>query len=219
MVILATKIYGNQERRAQQSLESMLQDEFDDLVVEYEIGVRHDGFPSVTLSGEDAVVARNLLRETWGEIPAEPELGETYTGILEDWSDEGFIVDIGQEVVIPPEKLELGPGDPKQVAKRFGLVRQLPISFVFDEPASLAEAERDRLFDWQRGPGRVNANGVTRGQLRATINRAGHADDIHTIERLGLLEQSVICLDDTDPPGLLASIGPYVSSELACVMS
>jgi len=54
--------------------------------------------------------------------------------------------------------------------------------------------------------------------VRATVNRAGHAEDIVTVERLGLLEQSVVCAEGTDPPGLLASVGGYLPSELLCVI-
>ncbi|WP_122091363.1 DUF2110 family protein, partial [Halalkalicoccus subterraneus] len=58
-----------------------------------------------------------------------------------------------------------------------------------------------------------------RGEVRATVNRAGHAKDIVTVERLGLLEQSVVCREGTDPPGLLAAIGPHLTSELRCVIT
>ncbi|MFC6724149.1 DUF2110 family protein, partial [Halobium palmae] len=52
-----------------------------------------------------------------------------------------------------------------------------------------------------------------------TVNRAGHADDVVADERLGLLEHSVVCRESTDPPGLLASIGRHLPSELACVVT
>lgn len=66
--------------------------------------------------------------------------------------------------------------------------------------------------------GARNANSATRGEVRATVNRAGHATDIVTVERLGLLEQSIICGEGTDPPGLLSSIGGYLPAELLCVV-
>ena len=65
----------------------------------------------------------------------------------------------------------------------------------------------------------MNVNSATRGRVRAPVNRAGHADDIVTVERLGLLEQSIVCPEATDPPGLLASIGPHLRSELKCVLT
>lgn len=218
MVILATRIYGDQADRARQSLETIVDDLLADLHVEYDIGVRHDDFATVTIEGDDAVAARNLLAERFGEIPSHLEVGQTYRGVLEDWDVDGFTVNVGEPIYIPTESLGLGQGDGEQLATRFGLVTNLPMEIVYDEEPTLAESTLDRLYGWRRGPGRVTANGVTRGQLRATVNRAGHAHDIRTIERLGILEQSIICEEDTDPPGLLASIGSFVSGDLACVL-
>jgi hypothetical protein len=64
----------------------------------------------------------------------------------------------------------------------------------------------------------VNVNSSTRSEIRATVNRAGHANDIVTVERLGLLEGSIVCREGTDPPGLLASIGEYLPAELLAVV-
>lgn len=218
MVILATRIYGDQAENGRRSLEAIVDDQLAGLEVDHDVGVRHDGFVTVTIEGPDAVAARNLLAEHWGEIPGRLEAGETYRGVLAGWDDTGFTVDVGEPVHIDRDDLGLGVGDPEQLATRFGLVTNLPLAVVYGDEPHLADASRDRLHDWRRGPGRVTANGVTRSQLRATINRAGHAHDIQTIERIGVLEQSIVCEDDTDPPGLLASIGRFLSGELACVI-
>ncbi|MEE6209849.1 DUF2110 family protein [Salarchaeum sp. III] len=220
MVVLATKVYvgGDARERALDGLRSLIQNTVGELDVEFEVGVRHDGFPSVTLSGPDEEVARNALREEWGVITPQFREGETYTGTLESWDEDGFVLDAGEEVRIPADELGLGPGTPEQIRKRFGLVQHIPLRFVYGEPCSLAEVERDRLFEWTRGTGRVNVNSATRGETRATVNRAGHAHDIVTVERLGLLEQSIICREDTDAPGLLSSIGEYLPAELLAVV-
>jgi len=220
MVVLATKVYvgGDARERALDGLRSLIQNTVGDLDVEFDIGVRHDGFPSVTLSGPDEEVARNALREEWGVITPQFREGDTYTGTLESWDEDGFVLDAGEEIRIPTDELGLGPGTPEQVRQRFGLVQHLPLRFVYGEPCSLAEEERDRLFEWTRGTGRVNVNSATRGETRATVNRAGHAHDIVTVERLGLLEQSIICREDTDAPGLLSSIGEYLPAELLAVV-
>jgi len=220
MVVLATKLYvaGDARERATDSLRSLVGNELADLDVAYDVGIRHDDFPTVTVEGEDATVARNLLREEFGEIVPDLQDGETYVGTLEAWDDDGFVLDAGQEVRIPASELELGPGSPAQIVERFGLVQHLPLRFVAGDPPRLADAERDRLFGWTRGAGRLNVNSATRAEVRATINRAGHARDIVTVERLGLLEQSVVCKEGTDPPGLLASVGEYLPAELRCVV-
>jgi len=220
MVVLATKCYvdGAARKRALDSLGSLVDDDLGDLDVDVDVGLRDDDFPSVTVTGPDATAAQNLLRERWGEITPHFESGETYVGTLESWDEDGVVLDAGQRVRIPRAELGLGQGTPSQVRTRFGLVQHVPLRFVWGDPPRLADAERDRLYDWTRGTGRLNVNSATRSEVRATLNRAGHANDVVTVERLGLLEQSVVCREDTDPPGLLASVGEYLPSELLCVV-
>lgn len=221
MVVLATKLYvgGDARRRALDSLSAQVADVLGELDVEWSVGVRDDGFPSVTVEGDDAPVARSLLGETWGAITPHREPGEVYTGTLERWDEDGFYLDAGEEVFVPVDELGLGPGTPSQVRRRFGLVQHVPLRFVVEDGvARLADEERDRLYEWTRGQGRVNVNSATRSEVRATLNRAGHAEDVVTVERLGLLEQSVVCREGTDPPGLIASVGRYLPSELLAVV-
>lgn len=220
MVVLATKIYveGDARERAVDSLTSLVGNTLGDLDVTYNVGVRDDGFPSITIEGQDATVARNLLEEEWGTVTDEFAAGETYVGTLEAWDDDGIVLDAGRDVRVPADELGLGVGSPSQVRERFGLVQHLPMQFVWGDPPRLADAERDRLYDWTRGEGRVNVNSATRAEVRATVNRAGHAQDITTVERLGLLEQSIVCTPDTDPPGLVAAIGQYLPAELMAVV-
>jgi len=220
MVVLATKCYveGEARERALKSLGSLIDNDIHQLSVDSEIGVRRDDFVTVTLTGDDATAARNVLREEWGEITDHFSEGETYVGTLDSWDDEGIILDAGEKIRIPADELGLGPGTPSQIRERFGLIQHLPMEFVYGEPSRLADEEVDRLYDWSRGRGRVNVNSATRGEVRATVNRAGHAQDIVTVERLGLLEQSIITGEGTDPPGLLAAIGEYLPAELRCVI-
>ena len=225
MVVLATKCYvgGDARGRAMQGFDSLVANAVGDLAVEWESRVRDDDFVAVDLAGEDAVAAGNLLTETWGEIVSALEPGATYVGTLDEWDDEGWLLDVGDDtrVRIPSAELGLGTGSPSQIRDRFGVVQHTPLRFVYGEPSRLADATRDQLYEWTRedGSGRVNVNSATRGGVRATVNRAGHADDIVTVERLGLLEQSIVCPESTDPPGLLASIGPHLQSELKCVLT
>jgi len=220
MVVLGTKIYveGDARERALDSLSSLVDDRIGDLDVETTTGVRHDAFPTVTIEGPDATAARNLLIEEFGEITDTRSDGESAVGTLDSWDEEGFVLDTGEPVRVPTEEIGLGPGTPDQLRQRFGLVQHVPLRFVAGETPRLADAERDRLYDWRRGAGRVNVNSATRAEVRATVNRAGHAQDILTVERLGLLEQSIVCKEGTDPPGLIASIGEYLPAELRAVV-
>ncbi|MGQ4555877.1 DUF2110 family protein [Halobellus sp. GM3] len=225
MVVLATKCYvnGGARERALDSLGSLIGNEIGELDASWTVRVREDDFVAVDLEGGDATVASNLLAESWGEITPDFEDGEPYVGTLESWDDAGWTLDAGDDtlVEISVDELGLGTGSPTQIRDRFGVVQHTPLRFVYGETPRLADATRDRLYDWTRedGSGRVNVNSATRGEVRATVNRAGHAEDIVTVERLGLLEQSIVCPEGTDPPGLLASIGPYLQSELKCVLT
>jgi len=222
MVVLATKLYveGRTRERAIDSLRAQVENAIGELDAAWTLGVREDGFPSVTVEGADAVAARNVLRERWGAITPTGAADDepVAVGTLEAWDESGVVLDAGRRVRIPADGLGLGPGTPPQVRARFGLVQHLPLRFERGDPPALAGVERDRLFDWRRGSGRVNVNSATRAEVRSTVNRAGHARDIVTVERLGLLEQSIVCRDDTDPPGLLASIGDYLAAELLAVV-
>ena len=221
MVVLATKCYvaGDARDRALDSLEALLRDALGDLTVEWTAGVRDDDWVSCALSGEDEVVARNLLREQWDEVPSHLSPNETYVGTLESWGDEALSVDVGPRTLeVAAEDLGLGPGTATQVRDRFGLVQHQRLRVVNADPPCLADEEIDQLYDWSRGTGRLNVNSATRGEVRATVNRAGHARDVVTIERLGLLEQSVVCTESTDPPGLLAAVGAHLPAELRCVV-
>ena len=220
MVVLATKVYvhGEARERAERSLSALVDNTLGELDVETTIGIRHDEFPTVTVAGPDERVARAALRKEWGEITSQREPGEEYVGTLEQWDGDGFHLDAGTDVRIPPAEIDLGPGSPEQIVERFGLVQHQRLRFIAGEPARLAETTRDQLYEWRRGTGRVNVNSVTRGEVRAVINRSGHANDIVTVDRLGLLEQSVLCREGTDPPGLLADIGQYLPGEMRCVI-
>ncbi|WP_435115119.1 DUF2110 family protein [Halolamina sp. C58] len=229
MVVLATKCYveGSARKRALDSLDSLVANDLADLDVDWTVGVRDDEFVAVTVEGEDATVARNVLRDRWGEITDHFDHGEIAIGTLQSWSDDGWTLDAGQPIEIDADDLGLGPGDGSQIRDRFGVVQHTPLQFVYDENGDhrLAEESQDLLYGWTRNDdegadsgGRLNVNSATRGEVRATLNRAGHAQDIITVERLGLLEQSVVCAAGTDPPGLLASVGEYLPAELKCVV-
>ena len=220
MVVLATKLYvhGEARDRAKRSLAALVENALGDLDVEMEIGIRHDEFPAVTLEGPDAAVARNVLAEEWGTIRTPlPETGPI-VGTLEGWDENGFHLDAGESVIIPPAGIDLGTGDPARLVERFGLVQHQRLRFEPGPSPELAPRTLDQLFEWQRGPGRVNVNCVTRAEARAAVNRAGHAADIVTVERLGLLEQSIVCRAGTDPPGILAAVGAHLPGEMRCVM-
>ena len=136
MVVLATKVYveGEARERALRSLGAQVENALGDLDVTHEVGLRRDDFPAITIEGDDAVVARNLLTEEWGAITTDFEDGVEYVGTLERWDEEGITLDAGREIEVPTSELGLGPGDPTQIRNRFGLVQHLPMRFVYGDP-------------------------------------------------------------------------------------
>ncbi len=222
-VDLNAKVYveGDARDRVLDSARGLISNEIGELGIDYSIEVTEEGYLRVEGEGEDTTVAENLLSERFGVLVDDPEQDEEYVARLEEWDDDGFIVDCGVELRVPAEHLEeLGQGSPSQIRQRYGLVQHVPLDVVYEGggEARLSDGQVDDLWDWTRGDGRLNVNSTTRSELRATLNRAGHADDVVTIDRLGLLEQSVVCTPDTDPPGLLSSVGPYVHGEMLCVV-
>ncbi|MCX2819024.1 DUF2110 family protein [Haladaptatus sp. F3-133] len=220
--VLNAKIYvaGDARERALDSARGVIGNRVAELEFEHEVQLRDDDRIEVSGVGEDAEAAFALLVEEFGEYTTDPEDGETYLGTLESWDNDGFTVDIGVDVRVPREQLEdLGRGSPADIRERYGLVQHTPLEVVAGEPARLSDVQVDELWSWQKGEtGRLNVNSCTRAEVRATVNRAGHANDIVTVERLGLLEQSVVCAPGTDPPGLLASVGKYLEGEMKCVV-
>jgi len=230
MVVLATKCYveGDARDRALDGMNSLVANDIGELDVDWQVGVRDDDFVQVDVSGEDAEVARNVLAETWARSSPTTTDWRPARSTSVPWS-RGTTTGSSRR---RRRRADSGRRDrPRQRVARAGrrairLVQHLSVRFVYGgdvgdpdaEPSRLSDAERDRLYDWQRGDGRLNVNSATRGEVRATVNRAGHAQDIITVERLGLLEQSVVCTEDTDPPGLLASIGSYLPAEMRCVV-
>ena len=221
-VVLNAKIYvgGEARDRALDSARGVIADRVAELDFEHDVELRDDDRLEVGGFGDDADAAVALLVEEFGEYTTEPRDGETYLGTLEGWGDEGFIVDVGVDIVVPPSQLEdLGTGDAREIRERYGLVQHTPLEVVAGERARLSDEQVDTLWSWRKGEtGRLNVNSCTRAEVRATVNRAGHANDIVTVERLGLLEQSVVCAPGTDPPGLLASVGSYLEGEMKCVV-
>lgn len=220
--VLNTKIYvaGDAGKRAEKSMHSLIANLVENLDFNYELQVRSDQRVEIHGTGSDATAAVNLLEQEFGVMETDPTAGETYLGSLEEWSDEGFTVDVGRNVLVPASSLEdLGKGTPHQVRERYGLVQHAPLEVRWGDPPRLSEEQVDVLWGWRKGLGRVNVNSVTRSELRATVNRAGHAHDIEGVERLGLLEQSILCSESTDPPGLLASLGRFVKGEMKCIVT
>lgn len=222
--VLNAKIYvdGDARDRALDSARSVVADRIGGLEFDHEVSLRGDDRLAVRGAGEDSEVAVATLTEEFGGHTTNPVEGDEYVGTLEGWSEDGFTVDVGTDLTVPTGALEkLGKGTPGDIRERYGLVHHTPLEVVVTEygRARLSEEQTDELWSWRKGEtGRLNVNSCTRAEVRATTNRAGHADDVVRVERLGLLEHSVVCAPGTDPPGLLSSVGGYLKGEMKCVV-
>jgi len=200
------------------SFEAMLRNDLSGLRVTYSLTLT--SWISVTVAGSEEKVAADLLVRQYGELrDARP--GETVRAWLAGINDNGIALDTGcKRVSVPCVRLEpFGRGTVEQIASRFGLIRCLPlqIRLVGESDAEFTKNQIDVLWRWKKGTDRINVNNATRAQIHAALKRSRHARDVYAIERLGILEHSIVCKKGTDAPGLIPQIGPYLESELACV--
>lgn len=200
------------------SFEAMLRNDLSGLRVTYSLTLT--SWISVTVAGSEEKVAADLLVRQYGELrDARP--GETVRAWLAGINDNGIALDTGcKRVSVPCVRLEpFGRGTVEQIASRFGLIRCLPlqIRLVGESDAEFTKNQIDVLWRWKKGTDRINVNNATRAQIHVALKRSRHARDVYAIERLGILEHSIVCKKGTDAPGLIPQIGPYLESELACV--
>jgi hypothetical protein len=200
------------------SFEARLHNDLSGLRVTYSLTL--SSWISVSISGSEEQVAAQLLVKQYGELrDARPR--DIVRAWLAGINDDSIALDTGcKRVVVPSVRLApLGRGTVEQIASRFGLIHCLPmqIRLVGEFDAEFTKNQIETLLRWRKGTDRINVNNATRAQIRTALKRSRHSRDVYAIERLGILEHSIICKKGTDAPGLVPQIGPYLESELACV--
>jgi hypothetical protein len=200
------------------SFEATLHNDLGGLQVTYSIELAK--WISVTVSGPDEGLACDLLMKKYGKL-YDVRLGDIVRAWIAAINDMCLVLDAGgKRVLVHQNKLkQLGRGTALQVASRFGLIRCLPLEvrLVDENEAELTKNQIDTLWRWKKGTDRINVNNATRAQIHAVLKRSGHARDVYAIERLGILEHSIVCKHGTDAPGLVPIIGPFLESELGCI--
>ncbi|MEL4304920.1 DUF2110 family protein [Methanococcoides sp. LMO-2] len=221
--ILNIKLYSNFER-ALNSAAFMLENELKDLDAGVILSVDPEGWLQLEILGEDDVFAANFLIDKYGTPVKSVENGSIYKGFISSIDDEGITVDIGTGVKVLPEALKvLGVGSVSQIASRFGLIPHLPVSVKIEGQdgmitGSFTREQVDLFWTWKKATtDRLIVNSVTRSELKAAIKKKGHGRDIYGIERLGILENAVVCREDTDGPGIVAEIGPLVKADIGVI--
>jgi len=210
-------VCGNASKTAR-SFEAMLRNDLNGLRVTYSLAL--SSWISVTITGSEEKLARNILVKQYGEL-RDPRPGDIVSAWLAEINDNGIaLLTACKRVLVPGVRLEpLGCGTVEQIASRFGLIHCLPLQvrLVGEFDAEFTKNQIDALWRWRKGTDRINVNNATRAQVHAALRRSGHSRDVYAIERLGILEHSVVCKKGTDAPGLVPQIGPYLQSQLACV--
>lgn len=210
-------VCGNPGKVAR-SFEAMLRNDLNGLSVTCSLTLT--SWISVTVAGSEEQVAADVLVKQYGELrDARP--GDIVRAWLAEINDDGIALDTGcKRVSVPCARLEpFGRGTVEQIASRFGLIHCMPlqIRLVGEFDAEFTKNQIDVLWRWKKGTDRINVNNASRAQIHAALKRSRHSRDVYAIERLGILEHSIICKKGTDAPGLVPRIGPYLESELACV--
>jgi hypothetical protein len=192
----------------------------------------------VELEGEDWEVASNLIQQYYGTICSFGELkaGQVRKGKLIQTGKYGYglYADIGidseeridafiplhaiRHQLVKNEKIPL-----RDISYACGFLDNFTLEISIDRIDSIKEniqaslsSEQVQLFKkWMKlNLERLIVTGVTRKHLKKVIGETGHINDILAIERMGLLEQVVVCKEGTNAPGLLAEIGRFLPEAL-----
>ena len=220
-IILLLHIYGNRER-AIRSIEAVVNNELKELDAIAHVSATGDEWAHVDITGDDEEFSANFLLSRYGSPVEKADSRNVYRGYIQSIDDDSIAVNVGTVVNISLGELKpLGMGQVKQIASRFGIISQLPVSVEITgkNEARFTKEQVDLFWKWKKsGTDRVIANSVTRSELKAAIKKTGHARDIYGIERIGVMEHAIVCRENTDGPGIVTEIGPLLKSEIGVVI-
>ncbi|MEA1984433.1 MAG: DUF2110 family protein [Euryarchaeota archaeon] len=222
--VLCIKAYSN-PGSVIASIRTTIGNELKDLDVLFDLSITKNKWVQVNIEGDDEEFAANFLINKYGSPTTEPQVGTHYRGYIISINDKGIAVDIGITLLIPTESLKpLGAGDSHQIASRFGMIPHIPVLVEIVEHGDktlvrFTKKQIDLWWDWKRsGTDRVIVNSVTRSKLKVAIKKTGHGKDIYGIDRLGVMENAIICREGTDGPGIVAHIGPLLKSDIGVII-
>lgn len=212
------EVVCGQTDKVYQSFKASLQHDLKNLRVTYSIALTK--WITVTVSGPDEKQAAARLVQKYDRLH-DVRPGVIVRARLANIHNDGLSLDSAcKAVFVPHHRLKpLGRGTVSQVASRFGLIQCLPleVKLVGEFEVEFTKKQIDTFWRWKKGPDRINVNNASRAQIKAALKQTGHARDIYAIEKLGILEHSIVCKRGTDAPGLVPIIGPMLKSELGCV--
>ena len=231
-ITLLEKSYGTYKVAALNAFRRNLSKELEGLEVQIKkVNLHPRNWITVEVEGDDEEAAYNLLQHYYGTTCSFDQLekDQTRKGKLLQTGKYGygFFIDIGIDsakiidAFIPLYALR------QQLAKNEKLpLRRLSILYGFLDNLSLevriesidrlqrkiqvvlSDAQINTFEKWIRSKlERLIVVGVTRHHLKKVIINSGHLRDITSIDRLGFLEEMIICKRGTNAPGILSEIG------------
>lgn len=229
---LAVQLYGRYPEDGANALLSLIGDLTKQLDVQVTLRpVSADGWVDLDISGEDAEAAQALIAREVGSRPR--SLGDLVVSQVlrgkitsHDWK-EGVRVDVGIrqpqpiDLLVPSAVLrsQMPYGDRASDAQlgqlwclREHFPLELRLSWLEDgerpPEAELSEGQIDIFNDWvDTALDRVVALGATLRRVRSALRSSRHLTDAARLDRLGLLEVSLLCKLGTDAPGIIHDIG------------
>ena len=231
-ITLLEKSYGSYKIAALKAFRNRLSKELGGLEVEIKKIYNNPlDWIIVELEGEDEEAASNLLSHNYGQTCplSELEANQTRKGKLLETGKYGYglFIDIGIETqkrfdaFLPLHTLRRQLANDKKVSLRslinaYGFLDYLSLEINIDSvdqvnkkvQVSLSENQLNIFRKWNKSKlDRLIICGIPRHHLKKMIIRTGHLRDIVAVERIGLLEEIIICKRGTNAPGILSEIG------------
>jgi len=183
-----------------------------------------------TISGEDEEAASHYLTQQVGICPEFLDRIRRFSalrGYVTSLNNKELCVDIGIfspgiiDASIPLDRLQAQLADgrklsPEKTADLFSLVEYFPVNVKIHSiereknrvEAALSEKQLALYRDWTKSLlDRLIVMGASFNRVRRALNMAKCNRDIIEIEKLGLLEQAIVCKLGTDAAGLIPRIG------------
>ncbi|MGQ4891120.1 MAG: DUF2110 family protein [Candidatus Njordarchaeia archaeon] len=192
-------------------------------------------FTELQISGGDAKVAANFLRELfggpmkWEDISFGKDLIGRVMGIQDGYIkvDIGLVepdylkvIVSGSELLKSVLNIEKKVGD--EELKLMGIHRYLPFKVKVFEDSEIDYEKREikgkasgdtikTLRNWLKSRfDRLLVFGATRSAIIKALDTTRHKIDVINVERIGFLEHSIVCKWGTSSVGLIPELGDYL---------
>ncbi len=116
----------------------------------------------------------------------------------------------------------LGLGNVEQICSRFGLIEDIPIKIYINSDkknAKLSKSQIELLWSLRKSSNdSIVISNCTKSQIKEILKRTKHQRDIHKIKKIGLLESIIILHFNSDGPGIVYEIGPFIKSKIGVII-